>query len=266
MANPLPNEKYLFEKIEQEQLGISKEIWDLLYNRIGDDITAINLICQCSLMDEEAIPINEAMMIIQHTHHIKDIINKVTMSKIDNLPFPEFIDSLPLHPVLRDMLTHYIGNDIYIINLIVQDSIDPADPHPVPPDVVRKIVEHASEVSVFMNKLCSATSRLKDVCCLEGDLKNSTSSGSNLKSEWSRGEVFIKVFNAISRNFKFCDESKIVPKADFKKDLGFDLPAMLRLAEILEKTFSLEILRNDMNQIKMVDDLVEYIYNKLGSN
>ncbi|MBI4707848.1 MAG: hypothetical protein HY761_07995 [Candidatus Omnitrophica bacterium] len=265
MANPLPNEKELFEQIEQERLGISDDIWDLLYNRIGDDITAINLICQCSLMDNEAIPINEARMIIQHTHHIKDIVNHVTLAKIDDFPFPEFSESMPLDPVLREMLTHYIGNDVYIINLIVQDSIDPADPHPVPPEVVKKIVEHAGTVAAFMNKLCSATLRLGDGYCLQDDLQNNDSKRSHLKKEWSRGDVFIKVSNVIVRNFKSCDQKKIKPQSDFIKDLGFDLPAILKLVAVLEKVFGFEIQKEDIKKVRMIDDLVEHIYHKLSN-
>ena len=157
MANPLPNEKELYEQIKNERIAVIPDIWDLLYNRIGDDISAINLLCEYYLGASQPIPIIEAKKILSYTHHIKDIVNKVTLTTKSEFPFPEFSDDIPLHPILREMFTHYIGNDIYLINLIVEDSIDPLAPQPVSFESTSKILNHAHAIKEFMDKLREAT-------------------------------------------------------------------------------------------------------------
>ena len=156
MANPLPNEKELYEKIQNDKIAIEPGIWDLLYQRIGDDITAINLLCQYYLTNKEDIPITEAGKILTYTRNIKDVVNKITAVSKESFPFPQFKDAL-LHPVIREMFTHYIGNDVYAINLMVQNLIDPVDPKPIPLEVNQKIIGRIRTTRAFMEKLRQAT-------------------------------------------------------------------------------------------------------------
>jgi hypothetical protein len=158
MANPLPNEKELYERIEQEGITISWAIWDLFYNHIGDNLTGINLLCRYYLNNSEAVPIDEAGKILHYTRHIKELNNNIAAVSKETL-FPELKSSLPLHPVIREMLTHYIGNDIYMINLIVQDSIDPLEPHPLSRDNIHRILLHTHSISDFMDRLRVATAK-----------------------------------------------------------------------------------------------------------
>lgn len=157
MANPLPNEKELYERIETEGITISQAVWDLLYNHIGDKLTNINFLCRYYLNNNETAPIDEAKKILHYTRHIKELNNNITSVSKESL-FPELKDSLPLHPVIREMLTHYIGNDIYMINLIVQDSIDPLEPHPLSREAIHRILLHTHSISDFMDRLRVATS------------------------------------------------------------------------------------------------------------
>jgi len=159
MANPLPNEDELYAQIKREKITIDRGIWDLLYQRIGDDITAINLLCQYYLSNKEEIPIIEAEKILAYTKDIKNIINQITTTSKDNFPFPQFKENIPLHPVIREMFTHYIGNDVYIINLIVEDTIDPKEPHPLSLEVTQRILKHTQMIKEFMEKLREATSK-----------------------------------------------------------------------------------------------------------
>ncbi len=158
MANPLPNEKEIYERIRNEKITVDPEIWDLLYNRIGDDITAINLLTQLYFNCGETVPIMDAGKILSYTRHIKEIVEQVTITSKDDFLFPEFINNVPLHPVVRDMFTHYIGNDVYMINLIVQDAIDPIAPQPLSLESSKKVISHAFAIREFMNTLRQATS------------------------------------------------------------------------------------------------------------
>lgn len=157
MANPLPNEKELYQKIKDEKIVIAPAIWNMLYHRMGNDITAINLICQYYLISKESIPVADEKKLLTYTHHIKDIINQITCLSNEKFPFPEFKEDVPLHPVIRDMLTHYIGNDVYSINLIVGNSVL-IDSQPLPLEHIQKILKHTQTIRNFMDRLREVTS------------------------------------------------------------------------------------------------------------
>ncbi|MDD4910105.1 MAG: hypothetical protein PHR44_05445 [Candidatus Omnitrophica bacterium] len=157
MANPMPNEKECYERIEREKITIDHEIWDLFYNRIGDDITAINLLCQYYLKDNKKIPMKEAEKILSYTKNIKAVVSKIVSASDKDPHFPDFKEKIPMHPMVGDMFMHYIGNDIHIINMIVGDALDPMGPHPIPPDVAQKIISRTHTVKEFMDRLQEAT-------------------------------------------------------------------------------------------------------------
>ena len=93
MANPLPEEKLFYERIRTEHLTITPEIWDLLYHRIGDDLSAINLICQYYIQGNQPIPVEEAAKILKYNRNIKGIISKVTaVIQKDSQLFPDIVD------------------------------------------------------------------------------------------------------------------------------------------------------------------------------
>jgi hypothetical protein len=159
MANPLPEEEKLYIQIKEQNITIEPGIWDLIYHRLGDDITAINLLCQYYFTNKEPIPILEAEKILAYTQNIKDIVRKITMSSSQDLLFPEFRGNIPLHPIVREMFTHYIGNDVQAINFMVGDSIDSADPQPVSLEAVQRILNRTQMIRDFLERLRKATSR-----------------------------------------------------------------------------------------------------------
>jgi len=158
MANPLPNEKEIYEQIKSEGITVDSGIWDLIYHHVGDDITAINLLCAYYLSRKEPIPVKEAEKILVYTRDIRDIIKKITMSSSQDFPFPEFKNNIPLNPIIRDMFTHYIGNDVHSINFIVCDTIDPIEPKPLSEEIVHKILSRTGSIKEFMERLRQATS------------------------------------------------------------------------------------------------------------
>lgn len=159
MANPLPNEDQLYEQIKNNGITVEPGIWDLIYHRVGDDITAINLLCQYYLTNKEAIPIIEAERILAYTKDIKNTINTITTKSKDNFPFPQFKENIPLHPVIRELFTHHMGNDVHSINLMVGDTIDPIDPRPIPLEITERILNRTRIIKGFLEKLREATSK-----------------------------------------------------------------------------------------------------------
>jgi len=157
MANPMPNEKELFDRIQNEHITVAPGIWDMLYNKIGDDVSAINLLCQFYLTNKQEIPPADAEKILTHTMDVKRIISDITTVSKDNFPFPEFKENTPLHPIIRDLFTHYVNNDLYIINLSVYDCSDPQGQQPLTARHIQKILTHTRCIRDFLEKLRKAT-------------------------------------------------------------------------------------------------------------
>lgn len=252
MANPLPNEKELYEQISNERIKIDPEIWDLLYNRIGDDVSSVNLLCQYYLEAKQPVPVNEAKKILMYNRHIKEIIREVTVVSKKDFYFPEFSDNMPLHPIIREMFTHYIGNDVHIINLIVQDTIDPIDPKPLSLEIIKKILTHTRSIKEFMNRLREAT--------LEGKKGHLSAPP---KKELSKEEISQKLKERLRDEFKIKDASSIKPETRFKEDLGLDSVDSLEAVMCIEETFGFEMPDADIDKILTFAHAVDYIYKRL---
>jgi diguanylate cyclase (GGDEF)-like protein/PAS domain S-box-containing protein len=152
MANPLPDEKELYKRIRLDNIIINKEMWDFIYHRVNDNITAIVFVCQRWIANQEAMPVQEAGRILGWTKEIRNVISSITIPSKDNAVFPQFQDGIPLNDVVQELITHQFGNDIYAIELILQDAIDPVNAAPVPWEVVRKIMVHARAMGDFLEK------------------------------------------------------------------------------------------------------------------
>ena len=254
MANPLPEEKEFFERIRNENITINPEIWDLLYNRIGDDLSAINLLCQCYLSEAKPVPILEAKKILNYTHHIKEITNQLTLSsQKGDFPFPEFLDNVPLHTILREMLTHYIGNDVYMINLIVRDSIGPLEPKDISLESTRKILSHSRTIKEFMEKLRTATSRE------ENRFNPQETPKEFLGKDITKEQVFSIIRKCLTQEFDLSEE-KIRIDSNFQEDLGFDSIDTIQVIMALEQAFGFEIPDDAAEGVLTVAQAVDYVY------
>jgi hypothetical protein len=157
MANPMRNEQELLDQIKAEKIAVAPNIWDLLYHRIGDDLSAINLLCQYYLSHNASVPLLDAKKILVFTDDIKLIVKQITLDSKTDFTFPHLKDDIPLHPIIRELFTHYIGNDVHAINLIVGYRIDPNYEENIPPEDVQKIVNRSRAIKDFMDRLRQAT-------------------------------------------------------------------------------------------------------------
>jgi len=80
MANPLSNEKEIYEKIAKEKLKIPSAIWELLEHHLGNDLYAISMIVGSHIVgdEKEAIPLEDGEKIIKHVGAIKAFLNKLS--------------------------------------------------------------------------------------------------------------------------------------------------------------------------------------------
>lgn len=79
MANPLSDEKELYEKIEKEKLTIPAAIWKLIDHHLGNDVYTISLIAGLHVTgeDKEPIPAEEGQKILNHCQDIRQFLNKL---------------------------------------------------------------------------------------------------------------------------------------------------------------------------------------------
>lgn len=79
MANPLPNEKEVYDRIAKEKLTIPPLVWDLMEHHLGNDVYAISLIAGSYVTgdEKEPIPVTDGEKIIKHTQEIKAFLNKL---------------------------------------------------------------------------------------------------------------------------------------------------------------------------------------------
>jgi hypothetical protein len=160
MANPLSNEKELYDRIRAEGIGMETAVWDLIYNKIGDAVSAINLLCQYYLLNQEAIPVCDAQKILSYVRHIKDIVRDITAVKSGKAYFPEIKGNSPLHPVIVDLFTHHVNNDLNIINLALYDCTAAGVEKAIPARHIETILAHTRMIRDFLEKLSRATLRV----------------------------------------------------------------------------------------------------------
>ena len=79
MANPLPNEKELYEKIVSDKLIIADAVWELLEHHLGNDVYAISLIAGSSVSgsEKEPIPIGNGEKILKHCTNIRSFMKRL---------------------------------------------------------------------------------------------------------------------------------------------------------------------------------------------
>ena len=161
MANPLLNEKELYAKIKNEKITVPLPIWDLMYHYLGDEVSAITQITLSYWRYNEPVAVADAKRILDHTKKINAVVKKIlhpekdenkegAMAELKNNP-------AKFHPVIKELFTHYIGNDVYGINMIVGFYIDPKDENPIPVEDAKKILNKTFTLKEFMDRLREAT-------------------------------------------------------------------------------------------------------------
>lgn len=161
MAKPLSNEQQLYDRIRAEKITVPLLIWDLMYHYLGDDISAITQIALAYGAYNEPIPVEDARKIQAHTTRINETVNKILHPekiKIESEQLPELRNNhVKLPSIINDLFFHYIGNDVYGINLIVGFYLDPKDTQPIPAEDAKKILDKTLTMKQFMDRLREAT-------------------------------------------------------------------------------------------------------------
>lgn len=78
MANPLPNEQEIYEKIKKEHIIIHPLIWQLIDHHIGNDLYTINLIIGSTVLDGESLSEENARRILSRSKEIQGFLEKLS--------------------------------------------------------------------------------------------------------------------------------------------------------------------------------------------
>ena len=166
MANPLPNEQELYERIAKEQIKVHPELWTAIYHYISDSIIVINLIVRYFIDKNQTIPKQEARRILDHADRMTKVYKKLIYHELikDDEKDPLFKtikqQNLRLHPVVHELFTHHMPNNINIIKIIVSDYLDPMDGREtISTEHGKKILSYAHSTIQFLDKLREATSK-----------------------------------------------------------------------------------------------------------
>jgi acyl carrier protein len=81
----------------------------------------------------------------------------------------------------------------------------------------------------------------------------------------SKEEIFDKVKSIVIEQLSVDDGSKVVPGANFQDDLNADSLDVVEMVMALEEAFDIEIPDEAAEQIKTVQDAVDYIADKVAA-
>lgn len=159
MANKLPNEKELLEQLSREKVAVPSDMWNIIYSSIEDGILIIKLIVSLYQEQNKDIPVDEAKKILTHIQDISAVFRKLLNPQIIKTEDKGFMkiksESKQLNPIIRDMVTHYIGNDIQALNFMIGDTID--DGIGLGQEMCEKIMRHITDMEEFLVKLKLST-------------------------------------------------------------------------------------------------------------
>lgn len=163
MANRHAQEEELYARIKDENITIHPLVWDTLYLYLGDYISVINFIAGLYVAKNEPVAIEDSRKILAYTMKITEIVDKLLHhEKIGNEN--ERLEKIKnrrmlMHPVVLELVKHYVGNDVSRINFIVSDYLDPIDPKPILIEHAKKILDSSLSMSAFLDKFRKATQK-----------------------------------------------------------------------------------------------------------
>ena len=70
-------------------------------------------------------------------------------------------EELEIHPLVWELIRHYIGNDVYAIQLIAGSYLMGDTPEPIPVEDARKLLKHCDGIKDFLEKLKNLTDTKK---------------------------------------------------------------------------------------------------------
>jgi len=77
MANPLPEEQEIYERIKKENIIIHPLIWELINHHIRNELHMINLIIGSTVLDGEILSEEDAGKVLKHSKAIQEFLDEL---------------------------------------------------------------------------------------------------------------------------------------------------------------------------------------------
>jgi hypothetical protein len=159
MAVIHPQEKELYQTIKNEHVAIDPLIWEAIYSYIGDCVTVVNFIAFYYLTVKQSISYEDAEKITECTKRIETTMKAIARPELNNSNdkiLKEIRDKqIVLHPAVKELFTHYIGTDVYVINLAIGSTV--LNNENIDQGLIMGILDRTRSIKQFMDKLRQAT-------------------------------------------------------------------------------------------------------------
>lgn len=159
MANKLPDEKELLEQLKNEKAAVPSDMWNIVYSSIEDSILVIKLIISFYQEQNKDIPVDESKKIHDYVQDVSTVFRKLINPQIIKTEDKGLVkiksEAWTLHPIVRKMITHYIGNDIQALNFTLEVTIE--EGIGLNQEMRERILRHIASMEEFLGKLKLST-------------------------------------------------------------------------------------------------------------
>ena len=156
MANKLPNEEELLKKLSEDKVVLTTEVWNLIYSNVEDNLSVVKLLLALYLDQNQNVPSSEIKKIADCMTDVSMVFRKLINPQLIKDEDRGFIkikeENKILHPIIKNMFGHYIGNDVQAINFMIGDF---SEDNGLEKDTSGKILERIASMEEFLLKLKS---------------------------------------------------------------------------------------------------------------
>ena len=69
-------------------------------------------------------------------------------------------ENISIHPIVWELLSHHLGNDLYMISMIIESTVlNKIKPKPITTEDARKVLDKVMVIKDFLTKLRKATKK-----------------------------------------------------------------------------------------------------------
>lgn len=164
MANPLPNEKEVYQQIAKDKLVISRRIWQYLFDNVEDVLSKVALILTSFYDAKQEMPVADLKNISQDVQIVSKVINKMLHPEKIKTEDDKFViiesESENIPEILKHLIRHHVGNDIQAIQFILSVYIDEGSMLSLEDNV--KVATRLRNIKTELEKIKEHTETMED--------------------------------------------------------------------------------------------------------
>jgi hypothetical protein len=151
MANTPESIAVLWKNLEEKKVAISPDVWGLWQEGCVKELAGIREIIERS--HGGAIPAADAEMVGKKAYFVQKFVRSIKRSPDDGNRFQD--GHLIMEGNVRELVAHYIGNDLYKISLMA--DLYGVNPDPLPPENGALILKNINAIMEFIELLKTKT-------------------------------------------------------------------------------------------------------------